>query len=89
MKVFYDFHCSDCEHEFEEFRQMGDSSSTECPKCGGSAKKMLSKRMSFVLQGQDFPSSNDRFNREMTKRNEAAGKRMLREHKPPKLVDQR
>ncbi len=46
--------------------------------------------MSFQLNGGGWPGKSSKFDKEMTKKNEAAGKRMRKEHDPPpKLIDQR
>lgn len=30
----YDYHCTACKHEFEEFQAMSAKALTKCPKCG-------------------------------------------------------
>jgi putative FmdB family regulatory protein len=87
--MIYEYQCKDCTEVFEQNFSMGEAKEyTKC-ECGGEAKRFFGS-MSFVLAGGGFPSRDARFNKEMTERNEKAGKRMRKEHDPPpKLIDQR
>jgi putative FmdB family regulatory protein len=78
----YEYKCQTCDERFEQDFPMGEAERTQpCPSCGEEAKKLIS-RSSFVLKGGGWPSRTGRLNSEMTKRNEAAGHRMRKEHKP-------
>ena len=38
----YEYECADCGHLTEVLQRLSDPPLTECPKCGGSMKKLLS-----------------------------------------------
>jgi putative FmdB family regulatory protein len=42
MVPFYDYSCGRCGSEFETFHHMIESPLVKCPRCGGSAKKIVS-----------------------------------------------
>ena len=80
--MLYAYRCSACHKEFDESFSMGKAVDVvPCPTCGNDGKRSFS-RMSFVLKGGGFPSSDLRFKNEMTKRNAEAGRRM-KSNRPP------
>jgi len=85
--MLYDYNCP--EHGlFEASFQIGEAPpSTTCPECGSEAKRAFTS-CNFQLKGGGWPSKSLRLNREMTQRNERAGRRMKKEHGdgPMKLV---
>jgi len=38
----YEYECEACGHRFEQIRKFSDPSLTECPKCGGLLRKLVS-----------------------------------------------
>lgn len=39
----YDYKCTVCDHEFEEFRHVEDRLDMTCPKCQSIAKQLISR----------------------------------------------
>ena len=78
--MLYDYRCEKCHTEFEMNFRIGTAESTvECPECKATANRAFTS-CNFILKGGGWPSKKGSFNNEMTKRNEAAGKRMRKEH---------
>lgn len=48
--MLYEYKCDKCDKEFEVEQKISDPVLTNCPTCGGSIKKLIS-RSSFVLAG--------------------------------------
>ena len=46
----YEYGCQDCGHHFEARQKFSDAPLTECPKCQGKVKKMISQG-GFALKG--------------------------------------
>jgi putative FmdB family regulatory protein len=70
----FDYKCATC-GGFELDFPIGKAvRSAPCPKCGKDGKRIYTS-CNFVLSGIGWPSKGLSFNAEMTKRNEAAGKR--------------
>ncbi|HTV02710.1 MAG TPA: FmdB family zinc ribbon protein [Luteitalea sp.] len=38
----YEYECENCSHRFEVIQKFSDAPLTECPKCGGPVRKLLS-----------------------------------------------
>lgn len=47
---FYDYKCTQCGHEFEEFQHINDETLTECPKCAGALKRLISEISTQVVK---------------------------------------
>lgn len=76
----FDYKCPECSMVFEMTFPIGKAEETvKCPECGESAKRAFTS-CSFILKGGGWPGKAGSFNAEMTERNEAAGKRMRKEH---------
>ena len=83
--MLYDYRCHICSHEFELDFKIGEAKkSVPCPLCHSDSKRLIS-HCNFILKGGGWPSKKERFNKEMTKKNELAGSRMLREHGEPPM----
>jgi putative FmdB family regulatory protein len=77
----YGFHCGECGLDIEQSLKIGTApESVECPECGEQAKRVFS--CNFELAGGGWPSKGLSLDREMTAKNERAGKRMRKEHTP-------
>jgi len=88
----YQYLCEDCQQVIEEDFSIGKAAKTvKCLDCGNDCKRFYGE-MSFILGGPagQWPSKKARFNNEMSKRNEEAGRRMRKERTGtgPKLIDQ-
>lgn len=78
--MLYDYRCSECGAVFEEDFPLGKAEKeAPCPGCGSKAKRAFTS-CNFILKGGGWPSKKNRFNKEMTERNERAGRRMRKEH---------
>lgn len=78
--MLFDYKCSDCEEQFEMSFPIGKAEDeVECPSCKKTAKRIFTS-CNFVLKGGGWPSKAGSFNKEMTERNERAGRRMRKEH---------
>lgn len=49
----YEFQCESCEYQFELRQKFSDDPVTECPKCGGPVKKLISQS-AFALKGSGW-----------------------------------
>ena len=77
--MVFEYHCTECEEVFDVNFRIGQAPPTVvCPECQGESKRLFS--CNFILKGGGWPSKKGRFNKEMTDRNEAAGRRMKIEH---------
>ncbi len=46
----YEYHCTECNHQFELRQKFSDPPATECPQCNGKVEKMISQS-AFSLKG--------------------------------------
>ena len=58
----YEYKCSSCGHKFELFQRFSDPAQIACPRCDGSAHRLISLS-GFVLKGSgwyvtDYPSAS-------------------------------
>lgn len=80
--MLFDYRCN-CGHTFEMNFPIGQASrQVACPECQQMAKRAYTT-CNFHLKGGGWPSKGTRLNREMTRRNERAGRRMRKEHGEP------
>lgn len=61
----YEYACNTCEHEFEKFQKMSDTTTPPCPDCGSEQVRKLISRSSFHLKGggwytTDYKSSGSK-----------------------------
>jgi len=57
----YNYRCTSCEHEFEEFQRITDNPLDTCPKCGEKKiKRLITGGSGFVLKGSGFYSTDYR-----------------------------
>jgi putative FmdB family regulatory protein len=50
----YEYRCTDCGHEFEEFQLMTEPPLDKCPECGGRAERVISGGAGFLFKGSGF-----------------------------------
>jgi len=84
--MIFGYECEDC-GGFDRDFPIGKAPREVTCDCGKVAKRTY-ESCSFILKGGGWPSKKESFNKEMTQRNEAAGRRMKKEHGdgPVKLV---
>jgi putative FmdB family regulatory protein len=49
----YEYRCSKCGDEFEEFQDIAAEPGAECPKCGGRAERLISGGAAILMKGGD------------------------------------
>lgn len=49
----YEYQCDKCGNQFELRQKFSDEPATECPKCGGPIKKLISQS-AFALKGNGW-----------------------------------
>ena len=49
----YEYVCSQCGHEFEEFQAMSDAPVKDCPKCTGPVQRKISGGL-FHIKGREL-----------------------------------
>ena len=49
----YEYKCQKCNYEFEQLQKFSDSPLTQCPRCKGEIKKLVS-HSSFHLKGSGW-----------------------------------
>jgi len=78
--MVYSYRCKDCDLGFEKNYPIGQAgTSPACPDCNcDNTTRVYS--CDFILKGGGWPSRSNLLNKEMTDRNERAGKRMRVEH---------
>jgi putative FmdB family regulatory protein len=50
----YEYECLDCRHTFEEFQKITDKPLTNCPKCGGKVRRLISGGAGLIFKGNGF-----------------------------------
>ena len=50
----YEYSCDGCGNAFEKFEPMTSRPSKKCPKCGKTAKRVISGGAGFLFKGQGF-----------------------------------
>ena len=55
----YEYACTKCGHQFEEFQSFSDAVLTECPECKGEVQKVYSN-VGVVFKGSGFYKTDSR-----------------------------
>lgn len=50
----YEYRCSECGNEFEEFQAISDPPITICPACGGKTRRLISGGAGLIFKGSGF-----------------------------------
>jgi putative FmdB family regulatory protein len=50
----YQYQCTNCSYEFEEFQQISDDPIETCPECGGKVKRLISGGAGLLFKGSGF-----------------------------------
>ena len=50
----YDYVCSDCGYQFEEFHSISAKPKLSCPKCGGVVSKKIGAGAGLMFKGSGF-----------------------------------
>lgn len=74
----YDYQCENCGN-FEKTQKISEEALSECPFCGGSVQRLISKNVAVIFKGSGFYCTDNRdikdrarkLNKERQKDNEA------------------
>lgn len=55
----YQYKCTECGHDFEQFQSFSDDALTECPQCGGRLRKLFNA-VGVVFKGSGFYRTDSR-----------------------------
>lgn len=68
----YDYKCLDCGHTFEAFQRITEELLTNCPKCGGSVKRLIGAGSGPIFRGSGFYQTDykNNSNKSVTKSSE-------------------
>lgn len=50
----YEYRCTKCAHEFEEFQSITAKPLTKCPKCKGKIERLLGTGAGIIFKGSGF-----------------------------------
>jgi len=50
----YQYQCTNCSYEFEEFQNITDEPLTVCPRCKGRIKRLISGGSGLLFKGSGF-----------------------------------
>ncbi|UCD63953.1 MAG: zinc ribbon domain-containing protein [Candidatus Zixiibacteriota bacterium] len=50
----YEYRCTDCGREFEEFQAISDPPITICERCGGKTERIISGGAGLIFKGSGF-----------------------------------
>ena len=50
----YQYQCTSCSYEFEEFQKITDDPLETCPKCGGHVQRLISGGAGLLFKGSGF-----------------------------------
>jgi putative FmdB family regulatory protein len=55
----YQYACTECGHDFEQFQSFSEDSLTECPECSGKLRKLFNA-VGVVFKGSGFYRNDSR-----------------------------
>jgi len=55
----YQYACTECSHDFEQFQSFSDDALTECPQCSGRLRKLFNA-VGVVFKGSGFYRNDSR-----------------------------
>ncbi len=50
----YDYKCDKCGNQFEKFEKMSDHPKAKCPKCSGTAHRLIGGGSGVIFKGTGF-----------------------------------
>lgn len=50
----YEYRCTECEYEFEEFQSISDPPIVSCPSCQGKTNRIISGGAGLIFKGSGF-----------------------------------
>ncbi len=57
----YEYHCSHCDHHFDQRQKMSDAPIAACPSCGGTVQRLISGGAGAISKGAGSSSSEEAF----------------------------
>jgi putative FmdB family regulatory protein len=79
----YEYECTACKHTFEEFQKITDKPLTECPRCGGKVRRLISGGVGLIFKGSGFYVT-DYKRSNLPKKKEATGTQLKKPDEKPK-----
>jgi putative FmdB family regulatory protein len=73
----YDYSCVKCGFVQEEMHSVSAVVEIKCKKCGSNSEKQFSPNGSFILSGNDWPSTNFRMKKAMLDKNARMKSKMI------------
>jgi putative FmdB family regulatory protein len=68
----YEYMCKNC-GKFEEIQRMSDEPLSQCPKCGGHVRRLISKNVGIIFKGPGFYITDNRSEEYKQSRRDAGG----------------
>jgi putative FmdB family regulatory protein len=56
----YQYRCTKCHYEFEEFQKISEPPIEKCPRCGRKTERVITGGAGFLLKGSGFYSTDYR-----------------------------
>ncbi len=50
----YEYRCTQCSHQFEQFQNITDEALKTCPKCGGPVQRLIGAGAGLIFKGTGF-----------------------------------
>jgi len=76
----YDYRCLSCSNVQEEFHSINDKPKILCKACNSECEKIFSSSGSFILKGNDWPSTNAKLKQSMLEKNSRMKSKMSEKH---------
>jgi putative FmdB family regulatory protein len=56
----YEYECTKCGHTFERFQSISDNPLSQCPKCRGAVRRLISGGMGVIFKGSGFYTTDNK-----------------------------
>ena len=74
--MIYEYECTECKHVQEEIHGMNEKPEIKCEKCFSTKmQRTITGGSGFILKGDGFYSTSQRFKQSMIKKSEKQGKK--------------
>ena len=80
----YEYECTACKYSFEEFQKITDRPLTDCPRCGGKVRRLISGGAGLIFKGSGFYVT-DYKKSHLPQKKEATGTQLKKPEGKPKL----
>ena len=69
----YQYRCTHCGYDFEEFQNITEPPLDKCPKCGHKPRRVITGGAGFLLKGSGFYTTDYRSKKEQGSKSAPAG----------------